>query len=224
MTWELDLFNHDFFIYFFLQDVEEGTDRGSVGFSVFRVVSPSSQGECGCRGSTTLPQHAQCSLCFVYSCQPTESLLPIMYSRQCCCFFFLLFNVCSLSPWLVLLWIGFWKAAVFHIIVFSVCLVCFRCHLPARSRVTGGCASRQLSSVSVVCEVNVMVTVIRRKQSDDRNVKKPVFVWLVYVCLPVCAALWATYVRVWDAGQLLLVSECLFIIKRGLNFTQDVNR
>lgn len=87
MTWELDLFNHDFF-FFFLQDVEEGTDRGSVGFSVFRVVSPSSQGECGCRGSTTLPQHAQCSLCFVYSCQPTESLLPIMYSRQCCFVFF----------------------------------------------------------------------------------------------------------------------------------------
>lgn len=138
--------------------------------------------------------------------------------------FVLLFNVCSMSPWLVLLWIGFWKAAVFHIIVFSVCLVCFRCHLPGRSRVTGGCASRQLSSVSVVCEVNVMVTVIRRKQSDDRNVKKHVFVWLVYVCLPVCTALWATYVRVWDAGQLLLVSECLFIIKRGLNFTQDVNR
>lgn len=201
--------------FFFLQDVEEGTDRGSVGFSVFRVVSPSSQGECGCRGSTTLPQHAQCSLCFVYSCQPTESLLPIMYSRQCCCFGF--FTVqCLFSVPVARAAVNrlLWKAAVFHIIVFSVCLVCFRCHLPARSRVTGGCASRQLSSVSVVCEVNVMVTVIRRKQSDDRNVKKPVFVWLVYVCLPVCAALWATYVRVWDAGQLLLVSECLFIIKK----------
>lgn len=55
--------------------------------------SPLITGGCGCRGSTTLAQHAQCSLCSFYSCQPTDSLLPIMYSKQC--FFYCLMFVLS---------------------------------------------------------------------------------------------------------------------------------
>lgn len=52
-------------------------------------------GGCGCLGSTTLARHAQCSLCSFYSCQPTDSLLPIMYSKQCFFFFHcLMFVLC----------------------------------------------------------------------------------------------------------------------------------
>lgn len=99
-------------LFFSKWDVEGEADRGGVIACVSLSVScsyslqvglPIITGGCGCRGSTTLAQHAQCSLCSFYSCQPTDSLLPIMYSKQC----FLLFDVCSLSPWLMLLWIGF---------------------------------------------------------------------------------------------------------------------
>lgn len=37
--------------------------------------------------------------------------------------------------------------------------------------------------VADVCEANVMVTAVMWRQSDDRNVKRHVFVRWVYVCL-----------------------------------------
>lgn len=101
MTLELELFNHDvsfFFFFSFILKMQRERQTEVVWFVcvlaflssalILQVGLPIITGGCGCRGSTTLAPHAQCSLCSFYSCQPTDSLLPVMYSKQCCCFFF----------------------------------------------------------------------------------------------------------------------------------------
>lgn len=45
------------------------------------------------------------------------------------------------------------------------------------------CVLPSVVRVADVCEANVMVTAVMWRQSDDRNVKKHVFVRWVYVCL-----------------------------------------
>lgn len=116
-----------------------GRQRWCVGFSVlcsysFQVGLPVITGGCGCRGSTTLAQHAQCSLCSFYSCQPTDSLLPIMYSKQCFFCVWCLFSVPVAHAAVNRLLEKLLFFLLFFKIYFCVCLVCARCHLPLSHR------------------------------------------------------------------------------------------
>lgn len=178
---------------------------------------------CGCRGSTTLAQHAQYSLCSFYSRQPTDSLLPnnvfkaVFFTVWClfsvpvaraavnrllesCCFVFVFF--------LIFICVSQFVSSAPGAILCSV-------------SVTNRCVYCQLSSVSAISEVNVIVTVFKWQPRDDKNVKKHVF-RMVDPCsmFSVCQC---TLCCVWDAGQPGLANEWLLMKKENEFHTDETN-
>lgn len=147
---------------------------------------------CGCLGSTTLAWTRWVQPLFLLF-----PLLPVMYSKHFLGWVFFFFFVFLFprfprpfrrlsplrrgSPWT-----GSRKKLPF---VFSVLsspsLRCSQTPKPAPPALSHRqmCVLCSIVHVADVCEANVMVTAVMWRQSDDRNVKKHVFVRWVYVCL-----------------------------------------